>query len=147
MSEFVPFKIAKNLKEKGFKEECVAHYYSNDPPCRIKNTALADYVQQPFCIESIKRSWNRCELNPCSSGCYYDAPTISQVLKWLREEKRLYLGINYRPQIMKYCDFYFPTIQYIGELKPVVYTKFTDIFHTYEEAAFVGIEYVLDNLI
>jgi hypothetical protein len=68
-------------------------------------------------------------------------------MKWLREEKKLYLGINYIPQIMEYSDYYFSTIQYIGELKPVVYTKFTDIFKTYEECALAGIEYVLDNLI
>lgn len=77
----------------------------------------------------------------------YPKPTISQVLKWLRDEKKLYLAINYVPQIMECSDYYFPTIQYIGEFKSTVYTKFTDIFKTYEECALVGIEYVLDNLI
>lgn len=137
MSEFVPFEIAKKLKEKGFKEECVAHYYSNDPTCRIKNTALADYVQQPFCIESIKRSWNRCELNPCSSGCYYDAPTISQVLKWLREEKKIHIGVLYH-------NYYAVWIQ------PMKRNEAEHVIHdckNHEGAELEGIEFVLDNLI
>ena len=144
MEDFVTFEIAKKLKEKGFKEECVAHYYSNDPTCRIKNTALADYIHQPFCIESIKRSWNRCELNPCSSGCYYDVPTISQVLKWLRD----LLEIDILPKIViSYCDnlnrirsyscsIYSPRLN-----KPIE----TEYFESYEEATLAGIEYVLDN--
>lgn len=124
MSEFVSSEIAHKLKEKGF------------PLLRVIKQRGEPII---YDLPKNHPNWQNC-------NAYY-IPTISQVLKWLREEKRLYLGINYRPQIMKYCDFYFPTIQYIGELKPVVDTEFTDIFHTYEEAAFVGIEYVLDNLI
>lgn len=134
---FVPFTIAKKLKEKGFKEECVAHYHSNDPTCLIKNTALADYVKQPFCIESIKRSWNRCKLNPCSSGCYYDAPTISQVLKWLREEKKIHIGVLYH-------GYYAVWIQ------PMKRNEAEHVIHdckTHEGAELEGIEFVLDNLI
>lgn len=148
MSESVPFKIAKKLKEKGFKEECVAHYYSNDPTCLIKNTALADYVQQPFCIESIKRSWNRCELNPCSSGCYYDAPTISQVLKWLRDEKNTHIEIYTNASGYDYIISDTPklggTDRYWGD-----YTGPNDsgCWDSYEECILAGIEYVLDNLI
>lgn len=144
--EFVPIKIAKKLKEKGFKEECVAHYYSNDPTCLIKNTALADYVRQPFCVESIKRSWNRCELNPCSSGCYYDVPTISQVMKWLRDEKDIFIEItvdvndkfNYYFEIYKKGN---DTWEYIGQ------NDTYDYFEMYEEAAMTGIEWVLDNIL
>lgn len=124
MSEYVTFEIAKKLKEKGY------------PLLRVikqnGNPIIYDLPQN-------HPNWQNC-------NAYY-IPTISQVLKWLREEKKLYLGINYMPQIMECSDYYFPTIQYIGELKPVVYTKFTDIFKTYEECSLAGIEYVLDNLI
>ena len=146
MEDFVSYKIAKKLKEKGFKEECVAHYYSNDPTCLIKNTALADYVRQPFCVESIKRSWNRCELNPCSSGCYYDIPTISQIMKWLRDEKDIFIEItvdvndkfNYYFEIYKKGN---DTWEYIGQ------NDTYDYFEMYEEAAMAGIEWVLDNIL
>ena len=145
MEDFVSYKIAKKLKEKGFKEECVVHYYSNDPTCLIKNTALADYVRQPFCVESIKRSWNRCELNPCSSGCYYDVPTISQVMKWLRDEKDIFIEItvdvndkfNYYFEIYKKGN---DTWEYIGQ------NDTYDYFEMYEEAAIAGIKYSLDIL-
>lgn len=143
MEEFVPFEISKKLKEKGFKEECVAHYHSNDPTCLIKNTALADYVQQPFCIESIKRSWNRCELNPCSSGCYYDAPTISQVLKWLRKEKSIICLPHIEPIEEKWF-FYVVKLPQASDFPEYLSTV---IYNTYEEAALAGIEFVLDNLI
>ena len=146
MEDFVNYKIAKKLKEKGFKEECVAHYYSNDPTCLIKNTALADYVRQPFCVESIKRSWNRCELNPCSSGCYHDVPTISQVMKWLRDEKDIFIEItvdvndkfNYYFEVYKKGD---DTWDHIGQ------NDTYDYFEMYEEAAMAGIEWVLDNIL
>ena len=124
LEDFVPFEIAQKLKEKGY------------PLLRVikqnGNPIIYDLPQN-------HPNWQNC-------NAYY-IPTISQVLKWLREEKKLYLGINYMPQIMECSDYYFPTIQYIGELKPVVYTKFTDIFKTYEECSLAGIEYVLDNLI
>lgn len=158
MSEFVPFEISKKLKEKGFKEECVAHYYSNDPTCLIKNTALADYVRQPFCIESIKRSWNRCELNPCSSGCYYDVPTISQVMKWLREEKGIHVNINLSKDWEEdgnwnVCDewvYWTYNIQKVSTGEDIFdYDDEFDAiqFQTYGLAAHDAIEYVLDNLI
>lgn len=146
MEDFVSYKIAKKLKEKGFKEECVAHYYSNDPTCLIKNTALADYVRQPFCVESIKRSWNRCELNPCISGCYYDVPTISQVMKWLRDEKDIFIEITV--DVNDKFNYYFgiykkgnDTWEYIGQ------NDTYDYFEMYEEAALAGVKYTLDNLI
>jgi hypothetical protein len=146
MSEFVPLRIAKKLKEKGFKEECVAHYHSNDPTCLIKNTALADYVQQPFCIESIKRSWNRCELNPCSFGCYYDAPTISQVMKWLRDTHNIHINVGF-VRFNGNTELYW--VFSVENIKDdVEYDWLYSTSHdSYEEAAMAGIEYVLDNLI
>lgn len=124
MSEFVSSEIAHKLKEKGF------------PLLRVIKQRGEPII---YDLPKNHPNWQNC-------NAYY-IPTISQVLKWLREEKRLYLGITYVPQIEKCNDFYFPTIQYIGEFKSTVYTKPTDNFNTYEEAVFAGIEYVLDNLI
>ena len=70
-------------------------------------------------------------------------PTISQVLKWLREKKKLHINIEIM-RTNKYCfdicethscDFVF---------------GFADnslMAESYEEAALAGIEYTLDNLI
>lgn len=125
---FVPFKIAKKLKEKGFTLPILEIYGKFDNDGLFHSQLLYNYCETMNSEEII-------------------APTISQVLKWLRNKKDLYLGITYVSQIDKHNDFYFPTIQYIGKPMSTVYIKPTDNFKTYEEAAFVGIEYVLNNLI
>jgi hypothetical protein len=107
---------------------------------------LADYVKQPFCIESIKRSWNRCELNPCSFGCYYDAPTISQVLKWLREEKKIHLIVEMSDS--GWCYTLYPNVIWENDkLKSDKYIMSFKHKTSYEQASIAGIEYCLDNLI
>lgn len=128
MSEFVTFEIAKRLKEKGFTLPVLEIYGKFDNDGMFHSQLYCNYCETMDSEEII-------------------APTISQVLTWLRNKKNLYLGITYVPQIEKCIDFYFPTIQYIGEFKTTVYTKPTDNFKTYEEAALAGIEYVLNNLI
>ena len=78
----------------------------------------------------------------------YPKPTISQVLKWLREEKEIYIE----------CFLYNGTYSYF--IKSITQICKDDLFHeclnedttdeeytTYEQAALAGIEYVLDNLI
>ena len=77
-------------------------------------------------------------------GYYYEGRNIYDVLKWLREEKYLYVSpslfhIGYRPYIQStlfendktYTDSWF--------LK--------SYYSSYEEAAIAGIGYILDNLI
>lgn len=78
----------------------------------------------------------------------YPKPTISQVLKWLREEKKIHIEIFLYDG--KYSYF----------IKSITQICENDLFHkclnedttddeyaTYEQAALTGIEYVLDNLI
>lgn len=81
----------------------------------------------------------------------YPKPTISQVLKWLREEKKIYVGISYMPKIISdegvMDDFYYPTFQKIDLFEPMFFIGGDDNYSTYEEAVLAGIEYVLDNLI
>lgn len=75
----------------------------------------------------------------------YPKPTIYQALKWLREEKKLYVGVTYSPKIEGSQDFYYATIQYIGDYKKTIYPD--DNYDSWKEAALAGIKYVLDNLI
>ena len=70
-------------------------------------------------------------------------PTISQVLKWLRDEKKLYVGVTYSPKIEGSQDFFYATIQYIGDYKKTIYPN--DSYDNWEEAALNGIEYAIDN--
>ena len=130
MEDFVPFEIAKTLKEKGFKEECLA-YYTKDSGFYY-NTSYGSDVENAF------KSFNSRPNHIC--GKRIDAPTISQVLKWLREEKKLFIEIS-----CNYTD-YFPTVRLLDS-RQTDYIRGDVIYSTYEQAALAGIEYVLDNLI
>ncbi len=92
--DFVPFDLAKKLKEKGY----------------------------------------------CNYASYWDyTPTISQVLKWLRDEK----AISVEPCATPYNCWYY-MIKCKGKIKA---TYIDNKYKTYEAAAIAGIEYCLDNLI
>jgi len=70
-------------------------------------------------------------------------PTISQVLKWLREEKNLYC----LPFFEQGVDLWLYAI-----CKPACGSEFPEFisesdYDTYEQAALAGIEYSIDNLI
>ena len=141
MEDFVPFEIAKKLKEKGFTcKYPFAMYNELGSYCPL--TTSSDYVT-------------------CESGykyrCYYDyndfdendfiAPTISQVLKWLREEKLILIGLSPMQEydgneIIEWCSTIYKAdkqggMSWMEEL----------YYEYYEQAALAGIEYVLDNLI
>lgn len=77
-ADFVPFELAVKLKEKGFDYPCIAHYDINKE--------LKVVIREPI-------FWHSDVLS------YTDAPTISQVLKWLREEKKIYIVIAVNPTL------------------------------------------------
>lgn len=114
MEEFVTFEIAKKLKEKGFRDKCYKHYYPDSP-----DWFLSSYL----------------ECNNYSD--YVDAPTISQVLKWLREEKKYHICIGY-DGVYSY--------EIVG-IEDCEFVAAEDSYDTYEEAALAGIEYILNNVI
>lgn len=149
--EFVTFEIAKKLKEKGFRERCLA-FYTNDDTLYYNyyHKAVASYIDR-YLFHNI---------NPKGSvsGKFVDAPTISQVLKWLREEKKIFITIN-----IVYCyeddENPFPTNP---KMKPILKGYYYGVwnldnlndengrsenFEYPELAALAGIEYCLNNLI
>ena len=119
MEDFVPFEIAKKLKEKGFDYPCVGHYFNNK-------------LYTAHCLTAAFFS-NKDES--------IDAPTISQTLKWLREEKNIILILN--PYFNENCCVEWDCDVWIDGK----YIHCCEDYKTYEEAAIAGIEYVLDNLI
>ena len=128
--DFVSFEIAKKLKEKGFREECLCHYVDVDLVYNIESPIANN--QLLFCHNKYDNIWHRDN---------YDAPTISQVLKWLRKEKKIYLELVIVVDTEYMCDIY-----KIDE-RPIECLGSTEYFKTPEQAALAGIEYVLDNLI
>lgn len=131
MEDFVPFEIAKKLKEKEFNSPCIGHYLND-------KLYIAHYL-------------NEFHSNDDRS---IDAPTISQVLKWLREEKKIFVksGISYDTSedadgnVVDRWTFWLFEIFSTGD-GSLIYVEEICEYDTYELAALAGIEYVIDNLI
>lgn len=138
-ADFVSFSLAKKLKEKGYSQ--------------AEMNALAMYNEDG--------EWY--SLSPTLDDFYYDfkdfdendcvCPTISQVLKWLREEKVISVepyasASGWRVTICRAyhqdrCDAGGGTCL----KREVIGYNDGGAFEKYEEAAIAGIEYVIDNLI
>jgi hypothetical protein len=128
MKEFVPFEIAKKLKEKGFTLDYNIYGYK---------PIYAD-------VDTIKFIWNIGAYEKDYFGENIPCPTISEVLEWLRE----LLEIDIMPNIviqwsgnlnrirLYSCSIYSPKLN-----KPIE----TEYFDSYDESVLTGIKYVLDN--
>lgn len=150
--DFVSFSLAKKLKEKGF--DC-------SEPFAMYNELGVFHPLYTSCDETLEN---------CIFGnrCYYDyedfdeydcvCPTISQVLKWLREEKKIHI----EPCILADADtdadgkttneFTYWSFSIVSIANgDMIYFEYEHInemrFDSYEQAALEGIEYVLGNLI
>lgn len=149
--EFVTFEIAKKLKEKGFRELCLAYYTNGDP-------LYYNYSHRAgACFKDCYLSHNLMPEDSVS-GKFVDAPTISQVLKWLREEKNIFIAINIgycyesyekpfptNPKMEPILKGYYYGVWDLGNLNDE--NALSEYFESYELAAIAGIECVLDNLI
>ena len=134
--DFVPFELAKKLKEKGFRESCGYVY---------------NYKRKELEYKKESTIWNNSEY-------WYAAPTISQVLKWLREEKKIFIAINIgycyesyekpfptNPKMEPILIGYYYGIWELGNLNDR--NALSKYFEAPKQAALAGIEYCLDNLI
>ena len=89
MEDFVSFKLAQKLKEKGFREKCFGYYGW------CEDVFYYNVIQNPVPSRQLTfKDFEECQ-NTYRENYKYDAPTISQVLKWLREEKGIYVQIEY----------------------------------------------------
>ena len=158
MEDFVSYELAVKLKEKGFKEKCLAYYDIDDNVGLLHNTQYGDEYS-PYQYTDLLQSHNTdtTVVQPDDSENCCDAPTISQVLKWLREEK-----IYVEPCILADADtdtdgkvineytYWSFSVTHI-ETGDMIYFEYERIddkrFDSYELAALAGIEYCLDNLI
>lgn len=130
--DFVPFEVAGLLKENGFDEYCFLAY---DKDGSI-NDAMELYG----------------EFEVCNSECYEDdiaAPTFQMAMKWLREEKHIYIQIMLDSFACGGRSGYYVVLQktdsdYERMLSDFVETVF---YETYEEAALDAIKICLTELL
>lgn len=142
--EICNFEIAKKLKEKGFNKNCSSFY--------ALDNFTAEYIDD--CGDAYEVDFEKGELYlnyPIKSTKFkdkmLDAPTISQVLKWLREEKLILIGLSPMQEydgneMIEWCSTIYKAdkqggMSWMEEL----------YYESYEQAALAGIEYILDNLI
>lgn len=152
MCEIVSFDLAKKLKEKGFKmptKNIIAMY--DEYGVLYPLTTSADYVK---CTDGTRyKGYYDYE---DFDGYDYIAPIISQVLKWLREEKKIHICINIDYQQIWYWDIYEISFNalFLGSNEES-YQSYEEVdiddtkrgYQSYEQAALAAIEYTLDNLI
>lgn len=130
MEKFVTFKISKKLKENGFDLPILEVYGKFDIYGIFHSQLYFNYTG----------TWVKEE---------FIAPTIEQVFKWLRNNKKTMISIlpvafNEKENKFNkyYCTIYYATKEFVFESHERPGT-----FNTYEECALDAIEYVLDNLI
>ena len=125
--DFVTYELAIKLKEKGFRMPCIAHY------CCLDGNILKFNIT----TDCIRASNVKC-LNG-ENNIYTDAPTIPQVLKWLRNTYNLH--VETYPCGLGMWKFLVTNITTLAE------RALCDKYTSSEQSALAGIEYVFDNLI
>jgi hypothetical protein len=123
---FVTYEIALKLKEKEFNCTFPFGLYNIDKDFMSLYTSDKLHFQYSEYYEQEE---------------YLIAPTISQVLKWLREEKKIHISIDIWGGTWGYDVLNLPTGNSLH------WTAYDENINNYEQAAIAGIEYVLDNLI
>lgn len=119
--DYVSFEVAKLLKEKGFDEPCTTRYNTD----------------KRF-ISSLSHFKNS-EINKDS----VNVPTLQMAMKWLREEKRTSIIIEFDLTKRGYCP-YVHQLDY--DMDWVVKWR-VNIPMKYEEAVEAALKYSLENLI
>lgn len=120
--DFAPFELAVKLKEKGFNEPCYGYYHCNGGNDSFELCGNGD--------RDFLNSKNKYRIA---------APTISQVLKWLRNTQNLH--VETYPCGLGMWKFLVTNITTLEE------RALCDKYTSSEQAAIAGISYVLDNLI
>ena len=124
--DYVSFEVAKLLKEKGFREPCYMYYDNNgDISGKYINPDI------PFNYSSVP---------------YYLCPSQSMAMKWLREEKNIFIVIE--PHAYDYVNEKnksYACSLWIGD-NYYEYLESRD-YPSYEETVEAALKYCLKNLI
>lgn len=144
--DFVDFNLAKKLKEKGFTCQYPIAMYNELGDFHALYTS-ADHNPNIKSVFGNREYYDYDDFDDEDCVC----PTISQVLKWLREEHNLYVSPQFftfgAKEIYNLWDFSIIDLKNNALLFPKNELYSYDYYKNYEQAALAGIEYVLDNLI
>lgn len=122
MEDYVTFEIAKKLKEKGFPQKCFGKYDMMGPTYTEDGQLYTN-----GCITEVDTA--------------YSAPTIPEVLNWLRgKHVEIIIMFSFTEDDK---TVYYPQIWWHGIDK----SPARHCYDIHEQAGAAGIEYTLDNLI
>lgn len=149
--EFVTFEISKKLYRLGFKEPSL-FAFAEGGSAVLPNRRAAKREGESISVQDLYQSGYSFYV------ARYDAPTISQVLKWLREEKRIFVAVNIGYWIDDSKKLFYDKSANSPTLKGYYFGVWqldnlndenghSGYFRTFKEAVIAGIEYALDNLI
>ena len=127
MKDFIPYELAKILEAKGFDNDFNYGYNDKGDICVPVYNIDEDQLMT---------------MTPC--------PDIHEVLKWLREEKKIFIEIALSPdgyQHIIYTGLYCMATSCAYHFTFDGFYRIEDNYITYEQAAIAGIEYVVNNLI
>lgn len=135
--KFVDKQLAIKLKEKGFDRPCLGFY-----------NPIQDELQL-YCANNKDVTYKNILTSVYKNKVLVDAPTIEQVLKWLREEKDIDIVIEPidRNTIYMGGEKYILAIYFCGKRDYKIHKDNNDKFVKWEDACIAGIEYVINNLI
>jgi|LakMenE01Jun11ns_1017448.scaffolds.fasta_scaffold9502180_2 hypothetical protein len=116
--DFVPYEPSLALKELGFDEPCLAHWY-NETPTNSEGQCLVYY----------KKPWDNQKIINGVIRDYYFAPTYSQAFRFFREKYGLYhsIGLDNSLENNINCDY-----QIINHSQSI--SELETSFKSYEEA-------------
>lgn len=140
--DFVTFEIAKKLKEKGFSCQYPIAMYNELGSFHALYTS-ADHNPNIKSVFGNREYYDYDDFDDKDCVC----PTISQVLKWLREEKKILITIIPQEKNLGYDTLCFVVYKITEDLYQPIYNGTANtLVDSYEETAIAGIEYAL-NLI
>lgn len=143
--KFIDKQLSIKLKEKGFDKPCFGYYYIETP------TGLTDgelvlsryYGRGGTFMDTLKRH----DL-PYTTSNIIDAPTIDQILEWLREEKEIMLWMKtYHTYATKNHICWDWNISIVNENHELSKHCSDEGFSKYEDAAIAGINFIVEHLI
>jgi hypothetical protein len=132
--DFVDFNLSKKLKEKGFTCQYPIAMYNELGSFHALYTS-ADHNPNIKSVFGNREYYDYDDFDDKDCVC----PIISQVLKWLREEKKIYVSVE-----VEHEDWF--EYKIVQLIKNTRYTS-SHVYETYDDAMLAGIEYVLNNLI
>lgn len=139
--KFVYKQLALKLKDKGFDRPCFGYYF-------IEDKYETNLHKNITCGGDVKNC-----LRILSDEKRIDAPTIEQVLEWLREDKKIHISIDALASMNKnfMCKqdnhlIFDVRVSYFKE-EIFNYYDLDEPYFKYEDACIAGIEYIVEHLI